>query len=35
MFRIPHVQLFAGDQYMRYFAESDSVNVNSFQMSKQ
>jgi photosystem II stability/assembly factor-like uncharacterized protein len=32
---IPHVQLFAGDQYMRYFAESDSLNVNSFQTSKQ
>jgi photosystem II stability/assembly factor-like uncharacterized protein len=32
---IPHVQLVAGDQYMEYFAESDNVNVHSFQMRNQ
>ena len=32
---VRHVNLTAGDQYMKYFPESDSVEVNSFQLIKQ
>jgi hypothetical protein len=32
---IRHVNLTAGDQYMKYFPESDSVEINSFQLIKQ
>jgi photosystem II stability/assembly factor-like uncharacterized protein len=32
---IPHVQLWAGDQYMKLFAESDGLMVQSLKASKQ
>jgi photosystem II stability/assembly factor-like uncharacterized protein len=33
--RIPHVNLTAGDQYMEFYPETDSLEVDSFQSSKQ
>ncbi|HSZ56031.1 MAG TPA: carbohydrate-binding protein [Tepidisphaeraceae bacterium] len=33
--RIPHVALIPGDQYMKLFAETDSIDIKSIQMCKE
>ena len=33
--QVPHVAIIAGDQYMKLFAETDSIDIKSIQMCKE